>query len=509
MNRKRWTHSPYLTVELAHIGLVRGGRRVLRNLSWRVRPGQHWLLQGANGAGKTQLLKLIAGDVWPQPSRAALRTYRLRGVSSDEPLGVKEHIAYLGAERQDRYEHYLWNHRASTVVGAGIEGSDYPLRRLTEAEGLRVVATMRRLGIAGLAARRFLTLSQGERRLVLLARALVSRPALLLLDEPLNGLDARNRERVLSALGGLRRSSLPWIYATHRAEEAPAGTTHRARLRHGCLQAAAWRPSARVRARAAGNVPAARGAHTAAAGRAQRKPRDLLLELHNASVWREGAAALRAVNWPIRAGECWVVHGANGSGKSTLLATLHGELGVASEGSVWRRGHRPGMPLRDFQLRVGRVSPELQAALPRQQAVLDCVVAGLRGAYRLDEAARAAERRAALSALRRVGAARLARRRFGELSYGQARRVLFARALARRPDIVLLDEPYTGLDAPTRARLRALVDNLATMQHSIVIATHHRDEWPRRATHELELAAGRVRYQGALRRRGRHTRRGR
>jgi len=509
MNRTRWPRSPHLAVDLAHIGLVRDDRRILRNLSWRIRPGQHWVLQGANGAGKTQLLKLIAGDVWPQPTRAARRIYHLRGSASDEPLNVKEHIAYLGAERQDRYQHYLWDHRVSAIVGTGIERSDMPLRRLRAIERARVAAMLRRLGIAELARRRFLTLSQGERRLVLLARALVSRPALLLLDEPLNGLDAVNRERVLTALARLHRSSLPWIYATHRIEEAPAGTTHRARLRQGRLLTGRWRVPASARAGRNAAGPAAGGIRTRRR-QTEREPRRAgarRLELQDAWVWRGGTAVLRGVSWPIRAGECWVVHGANGSGKSTLLATLYGDHGVASRGSVWRRGHPAGTPLLDFQRRVGRVSPELQAALPRLPTVLDCVVAGLRGAFRLDGAARAGERRAALRSLRRVGALRLAQRRLGDLSYGQARRVQFARALAGRPDIVLLDEPYTGLDAPTRARLRSLVDNLASRERSIVIATHHLDDWPRHATHELELAAGSVRYCGALRRQGLRTRR--
>jgi molybdate transport system ATP-binding protein len=501
MNRKRRARSPHLAVDLAHIGLVRGGRRVLRGLFWRIRPGQHWVLQGANGAGKTQLLKLIAGDVWPQPLPAARRVYRLRGAASDEPLGVKERIAYLGAERQDRYEHYRWNHRVSSIVGTGIEHSDIPLRRLTSAEQLRVVRMLRRLGIAALAGRQFLTLSQGERRLVLLARALVSRPALLLLDEPLNGLDEANRARVLAALATLRRSRLPWIYATHRMEEAPAGATHRAQLRRGRLLTGRWRVPAAAQAQSARVVSAVRAAQQQRRQRKRQSRRQhaALLELRNASVWRDGAAVLRAVSLCIRSGDCWVVHGANGSGKSTLLATLHGDHGVASTGSVWRRGHRPGTPLQEFQRRVGRVSPELQAALPRQPTALDCVVAGLRGAFRLDGASRAAERSAAMQALRRVGALRLAARRYGELSYGQARRVLFARALVAHPDILLLDEPYTGLDAPTRVRLRALVDNLAGMERSIVIATHHRDDWPRHATHELELRAGRARYCGPVR----------
>ena len=69
----------YLTVALSKIDLIRGGRRVLRDLQWRIRPGQRWVLHGANGAGKTQLLKLLAGDVWPLPRVASRRLYRWRG----------------------------------------------------------------------------------------------------------------------------------------------------------------------------------------------------------------------------------------------------------------------------------------------------------------------------------------------------------------------------------------------------------------------------------------------
>lgn len=225
------------------------------------------------------------------------------------------------------------------------------------------------------------------------------------------------------------------------------------------------------------------------------------MEMSKATVWRAGTAVLRRVSLQIRAGDCWVVHGANGSGKSTLLATLHGDHAVATPGRIARHGYGPGTALPDFQRQLGRVAPELQAALPRRHTALECVVAGHRGALVLDGAISAAELRAATRALRRAGATALAQRTIAELSHGQARRVLFARALVRQPDMVLLDEPYTGLDAPTRVRLRALIDGLACQERTIVIATHHRDDWPRRATHELELAAGTVRYCGLLRRR--------
>ncbi|MGA3158425.1 MAG: ATP-binding cassette domain-containing protein [Steroidobacteraceae bacterium] len=117
-------NSRSLTVSIRHLGLRLGGRTVLKDLSWRIRPGERWVLMGANGAGKTQLLKILAGDVWPTPGPADQRTYQWRGERLSEPYGVKDEIAYLGAERQDRYEHYEWNHRALAVVGTAAPAKD-------------------------------------------------------------------------------------------------------------------------------------------------------------------------------------------------------------------------------------------------------------------------------------------------------------------------------------------------------------------------------------------------
>ena len=484
-------HRRYLAVTLAHVDLVRGGRRVLRDVRWRISPGQRWVLQGTNGAGKTQLLKLIAGDVWPAPRSETRREYRWRGECATEPYEIKEEIAYLGSERQDRYQHYDWNYRVRTVVGTGIQRSDTPLRPLNAAERSQVTRLLRRFGILALASRLFLSLSQGERRLVLLARALAWHPALLLLDEPLNGLDAPHRARFLAALDSLSRTQLPWVYAGHRPEEVPGGVTHWASLRQGRLRTGRWRRRSPPADQKAPRRPMA--------VRARTQDRTMLIELRSASVWRAGRIVLGRLNVRIQRGECWVVHGANGSGKSTLLATLYGEHAVADDGSIRRCDHKPGTPLTDFQRRVGYVTPELQATLPRPLSVVENVVSGLRGAHHLDGEATGSERRVALRALGLVGARRLAERRFGDLSYGQARRVLFARALARGPDIVLLDEPYTGLDSTTRQRLGALVGQWILKGRTIVIASHHQDDWPRGTTHEIELGSGRTRYVGPLR----------
>jgi molybdate transport system ATP-binding protein len=499
----------FISVELRNVCLALGGKPVLRGIDWRIRPGQRWVLAGPNGAGKTQLLKLLSGDVWPSPASGQARQYRYRGQTFVDPYGIKQEIAYLGAERQDRYEHYEWNHRVEAIVGTGLHRTDIPLAPLTAQARLRIARLLRRLRIDALVQRRFLTLSYGERRLVLLARALAWAPKLLLLDELFNGLDARNRLHVQHCLRVLSRSQLPWVLTSHRAEDIAAPATHLCRLEAGritmqarlgararrayCTGIAA--PEASRRAAPAG-LP---GARDMAQAPDISRAGDVLVALRRAWVWREGVAALRNITLQIHRGDCWVVHGANGSGKSSFIQLLHGDLSAASGGSIARAGIDSGVPLDLFKRRVGLVTPELQALQPRYLRVEEVVASGLHASIGLNGPPTAAQRIRARGALRRVGSITLATRAIRELSYGQLRRVLFARALVHEPAMLLLDEPYAGVDVRTRAGLRSLVQQALDSGVTVVITTHHRDEWPRGATHELELASSRVVYCGAAR----------
>jgi molybdate transport system ATP-binding protein len=493
-------------VELRDVRLTLGRRAILRGVNWRIRPAERWILTGENGAGKTLLLKLLAGDVWPTADEG-LRRYRLRGRHFDQPYEIRQEVAYVGAERQDRFEHYEWNQPIEQVIGAGLYRSEILLDPLTDTDRRRIDSLLRRLQLQGLSERRFLTLSYGERRLVLLARALASAPRLLLLDEVFNGLDTAYRARVLGLLTQLSRTPLPWVLATHREEDVPAFATHWCRLQDGRLmtkrlprlRSRGAAPAVRAPARLAParRRPAAPAARNAQGTRGTRSV--LLVRLQRACVWREGSPALRDVSLALHAGECWVIHGGNGSGKSTLIQTLYGDLGVAVGGMLWRAGVEPGVPIAYFKRRVGLVAPELQAAHPRYLRVDEVVASGLASSIGYDSP-RPANPRRLRHALARVGAASLLRRTLKSLSYGQLRRVLFARALVHEPDILLLDEPYAGLDATQRASLRKLVEGAVATGVTVVLATHHADEWPTGVTHELELAGGRVRYSGAVRR---------
>jgi molybdate transport system ATP-binding protein len=288
---------------------------------------------------------------------------------------------------------------------------------------------------------------------------------------------------------------MPWVLATHRSEDVPSSATHALVLDRGRVVyrgVLARAPLARwLEARRGGAVRPARSTRA-------RSPR-ALLRLTRACVYLDEQAVLKDISLIIGSGQCWIVHGPNGSGKTTLLRTLYGDHGVAVGGRIERAGIKPGVPLETFRRQVGLVAPHLQADHPQELIVEAVVQSGCRAAIRLDAPASRAERAAALRILARFGLARLRSRRLRELSYGQMRRVLFARACVNEPQLLLLDEPFAGVDARTRQILQLYMRELAARGTTIVMATHHRTEWPAATTHELELAAGHIRYGGRVR----------
>jgi len=222
-------------LDLQGVTIRRGPATILEDVSWTARDGERWVVLGRNGAGKTTLLQVAAGRMHPTSGSADLLGSRLGRVDVFE---LRTRIGLSSASLADRIPPAETVRNVVLTAAYGVTG------RWREAyevvDEVRARDLMAAFGVTELAERRFGTLSEGERKRAQIARALMSDPELLLLDEPAAGLDLGGREELVDALAELAgdRRSPVLVLVTHHVEEIPPGFTHVLLLREGRVHAA-------------------------------------------------------------------------------------------------------------------------------------------------------------------------------------------------------------------------------------------------------------------------------
>lgn len=211
--------SPHtVTFRMEHVSIRYGKRTILKDLDWEVLNGEKWALSGPNGAGKSTLLSLVYAD---NPQSYANRLYlfdKKRG-SGESIWEIKKRIGYVSPEM---HLYYMENVPTLHIVGSGFFDSIGLFRKCNEQQNEVALRWMKLFGIEHLKERSFLTLSSGEQRLALLARAFVKDPDLIILDEPLHGLDISNKKRAASIIESFcSRPGKTLIYVTHYPNELP------------------------------------------------------------------------------------------------------------------------------------------------------------------------------------------------------------------------------------------------------------------------------------------------
>ena len=227
-------HDPSPAAVLDDVEVVEGGQRILGPVCWRVEASQRWVVLGPNGAGKSTLVRLVGG--WRLPTRGKV-TVLGAAFGRTDLRALRTRIGWVSDELDRRLQPTL---RVRDVVLSGRHARLVHWRgdirtTIPEQDAQRVTALLDWVGAGGLVGRRFHSLSDGERQRVLLARALLPEPDLLLLDEPFAGLDLAGRELLLSALSDLASdpAAPPVVLVTHHAEDVPPGFTHGLLLRSG------------------------------------------------------------------------------------------------------------------------------------------------------------------------------------------------------------------------------------------------------------------------------------
>jgi molybdate transport system ATP-binding protein len=504
--------APLVTLDRVDVRLA--GASVLASVSLEVRRGEGLAVVGASGSGKSTLLRLLRGELWPHPASRGRRLFHGADGASESPIGVRERFTLVAPEAQDAYVRRDWDLTAEAVIRSGFFDAPYPAERATPAQAARVREVAQLLDVSPLLGRSILELSRGEARRVLLARALAPAPELLVLDEACDGLDAHAREAFLAHVSEVLRRGTAVVMATHRPEEIVPEIARVVVVERGRIAREETREEYLARldrsAQSAIGPPAAGHSERSVSATAETRSRGAptptpttsisiptstatrpLFSLASVTVLVEGRPVLRDVSFSVAPGEQLAFVGPNGAGKSTLLRLLAGEEQPAA-GTITRLDLGARASALELRGRVGLVSPELQARHRFDATGEEVVLSGFAGTIGLAVAPSDAERAAATTVLARLGIAALATRHLLSLSYGELRKLLLARALAPRPEVLLLDEPLAGLDGGSRAWMLAALEEACAAGAAAIAVSHHGDELPRGIRRVGWLDGGRI-----------------
>jgi molybdate transport system ATP-binding protein len=503
-----------LFLELAGISLRLEDRILFRNTHWTFARDENWALLGKNGSGKTLLARAIAGEIpivegeirchfrppagrLPEDGIMLVSFEQQRAIAGDAPdamrwfsleqdlsVSVREFLSQNNVEEINPFE-----------VNARRMQTPRAFRR-----NLRHVIHL--LQIGPLLGHSLPSLSTGEMRKVLLARALLRKPRLLILDDIFAGLDAKYRVHLKKILQDLMaRGFIRLLLVSPSPAELPRGITHvllvdkctvaahgphRSMLRHPGVLAIS--PTSKISGKSRNSV-------SRFARRRSGCEQKELVRLENVSVQYDGQAILSGINWTIRRGESWALSGPNGSGKSTLLSLISGDNPQSYANSVrlFGRSRGNGESLWEWKQRIGAISSELHLHFPEGQTCLETVISGFHDSLGYYRRASAAQRDVARRILDRFGLLPLAESCFGFLSAGSQRMVLLARALVKSPDLLLLDEPCQGLDLTHRTIfLRNIEELLRRGETTMIYVTHVPSEIPHGIHRLLRLRNGRI-----------------
>lgn len=216
-------------IDIEQVSWKRDNRYLLSNVNWQVRRNEHWALLGLNGSGKTTLLNIVNGYIWPTSGKVAILGQRFGETDLRE---LRQSIGWVSSSLQEKL---YASDRAQHIVISGKYATIGLYEKLSDNDLARAEELMRTLGCAHLWDREYRTCSQGEKQKLLIARALMADPRILILDEPCNGLDLFSRERLLASVQdlALREDAPTLIYVTHHTEEIVPVFSHTLLLRRG------------------------------------------------------------------------------------------------------------------------------------------------------------------------------------------------------------------------------------------------------------------------------------
>jgi molybdate transport system ATP-binding protein len=456
------------TIQLDGLTVDFDGRFQLSDINWCIESNQNWMITGTNGSGKSALAAVLAGAgdiiLGTQsgiPSRVSLVSYEAQG-------------ELIAAERKKDDADIL------DVISEGT-----PVQEIIDQVCLDADLAgqlVEQFGLTALLERSFRKLSTGETRKVLLVRALTSKPQLLVLDEPFDGLDA-DTHKMLSAHLASIVGHVPMVLVLNRFDECPDFITNIAYLDSGELRHQVARDDESAYAELYQllhlktsdlEVPAA----DPISDLPPLDPSQPLVKITNAKIQYGDTVIFKDLSWTIETNQHWQLTGPNGSGKTGLLSLITGDHPQCYVNDIFvfgfQRGH--GETIWQIKQYIGYVSTALQWEYRVSTSLRHVIISGFFDSIGLYSKYTDRQRDIANQWLEVLGMRHRADDPFNKLSYGDQRLVLIARAMVKHPPLLVLDEPCLGLDDMNRQRILALIERICAGSETAVLYVNHHPE---------------------------------
>ena len=448
--------------------------------------GEHIAIVGRNGAGKSMFVDMITGR---HPAFPDMVKYAF-----DEPYNYLKHITFRDTYGGDNDRTYFlqqrWNQmeidEETPTVGSKLEeafqlaGEDTPERRQLQRHIYEL------FHLDDLLDKYIILLSSGELRKYKLASSLFTKPKVLIMENPFIGLDKETRDQLKELMTMLaKEQGLQIILVLAKTDEIPEFITH-------IVEVKEMKVMPKVAHRGQSLCHSVANAHCSQKGQspyASSQPNEVI-RFNKVSIRYGSRTILKDLDWTVMLGEHWSLSGQNGSGKSTLLSLVCADNPQSYACDISLFGHKRGSgeSIWDIKKHIGYVSPEMHRSYKQNIPAIEIVASGLKDTIGLYTRPNEDEKEQCRKWMRIFGIGELAERRFMEMSSGEQRLVLLARAFVKEPDLLILDEPLHGLDDVNRRKVKEIVDEYCqSPEVTLIYVTHYQEELPNCIDHSIFL----------------------
>ncbi len=456
--------SPVLTVSLLSIN--RSGKKILENISFTVNTGEALAITGLAGCGKTSLGLALAQQLYYQGTI----TYHLPDGSPIAWVEQQHHFKTLQSTN-DLYYQQRFNSYDTEETQTVAESLGHQLETARE--------LIEEMGIGYLLEEKLIQLSNGENKKLQLLNALLQQPAVLIMDQPFTGLDTSTRQWLNGQVNRLKQSGV-LVMVICSKDEIPDCTDKLIILEQGTMKTMEDRLSFQQQPSIATDLTESSIA-TAIPLSAAHPEFDSIIDMEDVTVRYGEKLILDRISWRVLPGECWLLSGPNGAGKSTLLSLVNGDNPQAYANKIHLFGQRRGSgeSIWDIKKKTGFLSPELHVYFNAASSGFETVASGLFDTIGLFRQVGPEDTEWVMQWMEVCGVSQLKEKRLFELSTGEQRMLLLARALVKDPPLLILDEPCQGLDPERKQRLLELINRVCTVTgKTLVFVSHYEKDVP-------------------------------